>query len=91
MMQKVNITLNLDDWKLRALEYYLKNENSNLQKKVEEAVGQLYEQVVPGPVREFVEGIAGTKPKRPTAVPKPPADPSPKAETRKEDANHGQP
>ncbi len=92
-MQKVNITLTLDDWKLRALEYYLKQENTTVQKKLDEAMGQLYEQTVPETVRQFVEGISGakTKPKskQSAPTPKPQAIQKPKPET-KEEINHGQ-
>lgn len=82
-MQKVNITLTMDDEKLRALEYYLKQQNTTVQKKLDEAVGQLYEQTVPETVRQFVEGISGSKPKRPTSAAKPPAGQRPKAEVKK--------
>lgn len=83
-MQKVNITLTLDDWKLQALEYYLKQENTTVQKKLDEAVGQLYEQMVPETVRQFVEGISGVKPKRPAPATKPQAGQKPKPEVKKE-------
>ncbi len=88
-MQKVNITLTLDDWKLRALEYYLKQENTTVQKKLDEAMGQLYEQMVPETVRQFVEGVSGTKPKPKHSAPKPQASQKPKLET-KEEMDHGQ-
>ncbi len=83
-MQKVNITLTLDDWKLRALEYYLKQENTTVQKKLDEAMGQLYEQMVPETVRQFVEGVSGAKPKRPAPAAKPQASQKPKPEKREE-------
>lgn len=88
-MQKVNITLTLDDWKLQALEYYLKQENTTVQKKLDEAMGQLYEQMVPEVVRQFVEGVNGTKPKRPAPAPKPQASQKPRPETKGE-IDHGQ-
>ncbi len=90
-MQKVNITLTLDDWKLRALEYYLKQENTTVQKKLDEAMGQLYEQMVPETVRQFVEGVSGAKPKRPAPVAKPQASQKPKPEQKKEEMLNGQP
>ncbi len=90
-MQKVNITLILDDWKLRALEYYLKQENTTVQKKLDEAMGQLYEQMVPEVVRQFVEGVSGAKPKpkHPAPTPKPQASQKQKPETE-EEVDHGQ-
>lgn len=92
-MQKVNITLTLDDWKLQALEYYLKQENTTIQKKLDEAVGQLYEQMVPETVRQFVEGISGAKPKpKPKApAPKTQVSQKPKPEAKKEEFDHEQP
>ena len=82
-MQKVNITLALDEEKLRALETYLKMEGSTLQKKMEAAVGELYEQVVPKPVQEYVEAVSGAKPKRPAPTPKLQTDPKSKQGTQK--------
>ncbi len=91
-MQKVSITLTLDDWKLQALEFYLKEQNTTIQKKLDETMGQLYEQMVPEVVRQFVEGVNGTKPKPKPKVPapKPQASQKPKPEA-KEELAHGQP
>jgi hypothetical protein len=72
-MQKVNVTLTFEDEKLRALETYLKLGDSSLQKKLEAALSQLYEQVVPKPVQEYVDAISGTKSKRPSSPPKAPS------------------
>lgn len=90
-MQKVNVTLNMDDWKLQALEYYLKEQNTTVQKKLDEAMGQLYEQTVPETVRQFVEGISGAKPKRPAPAAKPQAGQKPKPDVKKEDKPDEQP
>lgn len=87
-MQKVNITFTMDDRKLQALDYYLKQNDTTVQKKLDEAMSQLYEQMVPEAVRQFVEGIGGAKPKRPAPTPKPQASQKPKPET--EETNHGQ-
>ena len=91
-MQKLSITLTLDDWKLQALDYYLKQENTTIQKKLDEAMGQLYEQTVPEVVRQFVEGISGAKPKpkHSAPAPKPQANQKPKTE-KKEEMTHEQP
>lgn len=83
-MQKVNIILALDEERLRALEAYLKMEGSTLQKKLEEAVGQLYEQMVPKEVQKYVEALSGGKPK-------PAPKPKPKTEMKKEVVSDGQP
>ncbi len=87
-MQKVNITLTLDDWKLRALEYYLKQENTTVQKELDEAVGQLYEQTVPDTVRQFVEGVNGTRPKPKHPAPTPEPQASQKQKPKTEETNH---
>lgn len=87
-MGKVSITLSFEEDKLEAMEICLKKDGSCLQKKMEETLKKLYEEVVPEPVREFVDAKAGGKPKRPAPPPKPkPA----KAEPRKETATHEQP
>lgn len=65
-MQKITVTLTFDDEKLRALDTYLKIENATVQKKLEEAMEQLYEKTVPKPVQEYVEAITGAKVKRPS-------------------------
>ncbi len=89
-MQKVNITLTLDDWKLQTLEFYLKQKNTTVQKKLDEAMGQLYEQMVPETVRQFVEGVSGAKPKPKHSAPKPQVNQKPKIE-KKEETTHGHP
>ena len=73
------------------MEIFLKKEGSSVQRKLEETLKELYEKVVPEPVREFVDAKAGVKPKRPAPPPKPKADPKPKTELRKEAAPHEQP
>lgn len=65
-MQKITVALTFDDEKFRALDTYLKIENATVQKKLEEAMEQLYEKTVPKPVQEYVAAITGTKTKRPT-------------------------
>ena len=80
-MEKVNITLTFEDEKLEALDFYAKKENSNVQKKLDEALRRLYEDTVPEPVREYLDGKAPS-----TAKPKRPAKPSaPKVQSTKPD------
>lgn len=90
-MEKVKLSLSIEDEKLEAMEFFLKKDGSSAQKKMGEALKNLYEEVVPEPVREFVEARAVGKPKRPAPPPKPKADPKPKTEPRKEAATHEQP
>ena len=76
-MQKTNITLSFDDEKLDALEFSLKKENSSVQKRMDEALRQLYEQTVPEPVREYLDSGA-TPPSVSRPRPKRPPKPAPK-------------
>lgn len=91
-MGKTPITLSFEEDKLEALEVFLKKQNSSVQKKMDEMLKKLYEEVVPEPVREFVDVKAGGKPKRTAPPPsKPKADPKPKTEPKKEAVPHEQP
>jgi len=46
---------------------YLKKEDTSVQKKMDEALRQLYEQAVPEPVREYLDAKAtiGVRPRHP--------------------------
>lgn len=72
-MKKATITVSFDEDKLSALEFSLKKEGASTQTRLEETLGQLYEQTVPQPVREFLDSRAA-----PPARPKRPARPAPK-------------
>ena len=83
MAQKIEITLSYDDERVEAMEFYLKKENSTVQKKMEAALGQLYETLV----REYIDRKAvPARPKRttkPNRASQPVAAPAP--EFRKEE------
>lgn len=79
-MQKITVTLSFDDERLRALDAYLKMENTTVQKKLEEAMSKLYEDTVPKPVQEYLDVLAGAKVKRP--APKPQTAARPKVEAK---------
>ena len=83
-MSKIDITLTFDDEKLDALEFYLKKENSTVQKRMDEALRKLYEEMVPEAVREFVDRKAPSppRPKRPARPPAP--KPAPENKNDKE-------
>ena len=53
-MEKVTITLTIEEEKLKALDVFLKKENTNVKKRLDEALQQLYESTVPEAVREYV-------------------------------------
>ena len=65
-MEKIEITLTLDSEKQYALDFYLKKENTTVQRRMDEALKQLYETTVPEDVREYLDAkSAPAKPKRP--------------------------
>ena len=78
-MENNEIKLSFDSEKMEALAFYLKKENTTVQKKMDEALRLLYEQTVPEPLREYLDAkSAPARPKRPprpsqskAAVPKP--------------------
>ena len=83
-MDKAEIKLSFDSEKMEALVFYLKKENTTVQKKMDEALRQIYEQTVPEPVREYLDAKAApaVRPRRPprssqpkAAASKPAADP----------------
>ena len=91
-MQKVNITLSFEEEKLGALEIFLKKENTTVQKRMEEALRQLYESAVPEAVREFLDCKAAstTRDRSRRSAPKstqakPPAQTQTEISTREED------
>ena len=60
-MNKVPLTLSFEEDKLEAMEIFLKKENSSVQRKMEEALKKLYEEVVPEAVRAYVDAKSGGK------------------------------
>ena len=90
-MENNEIKLSFDSEKMEALVFYLKKENTTVQKKMDEALRLLYEQTVPEPLREYLDAkSAPARPKRPSrpSQPKPDAPrqtPAP-ADQGKEDA-----
>lgn len=92
-MEKIEITLTLDSEKQYALNFYLKKENTTVQRRMDEALKQLYETTVPEDVREYLDAkTAPAKPKRPPrpSVPKPQPVPAASAAQEKEEEHHGQ-
>lgn len=62
-----------DSFSLGALEFSLKKAGSSAQARLEQTLGQLYEQTVPAPVREYLDSRAAPAPR-----PRRPAKPAPK-------------
>jgi len=89
-MEKVEIKLTLDEYRMHALTYYLKQENTTVQAKMAEALRQLYDNAVPEEVREFLDAMAAPpRPKRPPRPSQPkgeqPKTTTPPAGENKED------
>ena len=74
-MQKKDITLTFEDEKLDALEFSLKKKDSSVQRRMQEALKNLYEQEVAAPVREYLDSKSApaAKPRRPVKPSKPQA------------------
>lgn len=89
-MEKIEITLTLDGEKQYALDFYLKKENTTVQRRMDEALKQLYETTVPEDVREYLDAkTAPAKPKRPSRPPAPKPQAAPVTQEKEED-HHGQ-
>ena len=79
-MEKSEITVVFDHTRLEALEFYLKKENSSVQKRMDEDLRHLYESTVPEPVREYLDSkVPPARPKRPSRLSQPKQDPLPAA------------
>lgn len=78
-MEKGEITVTFDRARLEALEFYLKKENTSIQKRMGKALRQLYESTVPEPVREHLDSKAApaARPKRPPRPNQPKSKPEP--------------
>ena len=73
-MAKTEITLTFEEEKLDALEFCLRKEGSTVKKRMDEALRDLYEKSVPGPVREYLDSKSAPasrsrRPPRPKPAP----------------------
>ena len=69
-MEKISITVSMEAERLRALEFALKKKSSSVQRRMDEALRQLYAQEVPQPIREDVDSLLVT-PARPRRTARP--------------------
>lgn len=71
-MNKIDVTISIDDDKLNAMTHYLKKKNTTPLKELTKVLDTLYEQTVPEEVREYIEsrGAPASRPK-PKPAPKP--------------------
>lgn len=88
-MEKIEVTISFDAEKMDALKFYLKKEETTVQKKMDEAMRQLYEQAVPEAVREYLDAKNASPPKRPPRPSQPKAA-VPKQAAIHEEAHHEQ-
>lgn len=90
-MEKTTLSIMFEKEKLDAMAVFLNEENSTVQKKLEESLQRLYEETVPEAVRKFVEVRNGGKPKRVPASAKTRPAKKPTPVVQKEAADHEQP
>jgi hypothetical protein len=66
-MSQVTINIPFDEERLKALDFSLKKENTSAQKRMEQALAELYEKAVPEPLREYVDSKSApaAKPRHP--------------------------
>ena len=69
-MEKISITISMEAERLRALEFALKKNSSFVQRRMDEALRQLYAQEVPQPIREYVDSLL-VPPARPRRTARP--------------------
>ena len=88
-MEKIDITISFDAEKMDAVKIYLKKEETTVQKKLDEAMRQLYELTVPEAVREYLDAKNAPPPKRPPRPSQPKAT-APKQAAIHEEVHHEQ-
>ena len=54
-MEKICVTVSMEEERLKALEFVLKKKNSSVQRRMDDALRLLYEKEVPEPIREYVD------------------------------------
>ena len=71
-MEKVCVTVSMEEERLKALEFVLKKKNSSVQRRMDDALRLLYEKEVPEPIREYVDSLLAPppRPRRPARAAK---------------------
>ena len=71
-MEKVCVTVSMEEERLKALEFVLKKKNSSVQRRMDDALRQLSEKEVPEPIREYVDSLLAPppRPRRPARAAK---------------------
>lgn len=58
-MKKATITVQFEQEKLRALEFYISKKDSTLEAELDDFMSKLYEKHVPTQTREYIESMEG--------------------------------
>lgn len=58
-MKKATITVQFEQGKLRALEFYIRKKDSTLEAEIDDFMAKLYEKYVPAQTREYIESMEG--------------------------------
>lgn len=58
-MKKATITVQFEQEKLRALEFYISKKDSTLEAELDDFMAKLYEKHVPAQTREYIESMEG--------------------------------
>lgn len=61
-MEKICVTVSMEEERLKALEFVLKKKNSSVQRRMDDALRLLYEKEVPEPIREYVDSLLAPPP-----------------------------
>lgn len=71
-MEKICVTVSMEEERLKALEFVLKKKNSSVQRRMDDALRLLYEKEVPEPIREYVDSLLAPppRPRRPVRAAK---------------------
>lgn len=62
-MKKTTVSIQIEQEKLRALQFYAGKKESSLEAELEEFAEKLYEKYVPVQTREYIESLAEAAPK----------------------------
>lgn len=79
-MKKVNITVSFDDEKLDALVYFMKKDNIEPQKALQNELEKLYEKYIPAEMRGYLESRLPAQSRDRAKRPSRSAPPKPKVE-----------
>lgn len=64
-MKKAIITVQFEQEKLRALEFYISKKDSTLEAELDDFMAKLYEKYVPAQTREYIESMEGREERMP--------------------------